>query len=211
MKDRIGITIALVSFLIPCILVSIGCQPPPYASFTLDWEASVIQPTFCMYQDPCFQERLGIGGIIVWKVPRSFDQKKQWKIDTPWEIGAIAWGAGLKADELWEGSQTVWDLEYKVSDNFMKQLLGGRPSAVSRLTYGEVPPGYEEKVKALPLEPEEFYSVWIRGDGGELSKNTYFIIRLDTTGTPDRLEYLQDNFLITPRYAIAPRYSLKLY
>ena len=83
-------------------------------------------------------------------------------------------------------------------------------SPVPCLTYGKVPSGYQEKMKATPLEPEEFYSVWLRGNGGEVSKNMYFIIRLDATGTPDRLEYLQDNFLITPRYTTKPRDALKL-
>ena len=211
MKNGIGITIAFVCLLIPCILVSIGCQPPR-AYFTLDWGAAVMQPTFCMYQDPYFQERLGIRSVTVWKVPRSFNQKKRWEIDVPWEIGAIAWQAGLKVDELWEGGQTVWDLQYKSSDNFIKRLLGWCPSVVSRLTYGEVPPGYQEKVKALPLEPEEFYSVWIRGDGGEFSKNTHFIIRLNGTGIPERLEYHQQSFLITNSLSsYNPRDNLKLY
>ena len=83
---------------------------------------------------------------------------------------------------------------------------------VSCLTYGEVPPGYEEKVKVEPLEPEEFYGVRVRGESGTSSENLYFLIRLDEKGIPDRLEYHQEMFLITPRgHATQPRDNLKLY
>lgn len=201
MKERIDITIALVSIVTTCVLVSAGCTPfPGYIIF--DGGASVMQPGFYLYRAPHFQEPLGIGGLTVWKVSRSVDQKKRGAVDAPWEIGAIAW----------QGRQTVWDLQYKSPDTFIKKLLRrGSTPPVSRLTYGEVPPGYQEKVKVLPLEPEEFYGVWIRGVGGELSKDTYFIIRLDASGTPERLEYHQENFLIThPNSFTHPRDDLQL-
>lgn len=207
MKNRIGITISVVSLLISFFLLSVGCRPPRARGyFTLDWGAAVMQPRFCLYRDPGFQQQLGIEGITVWKVPRSIEKKNQWEfgVPWPWQIGQIAWRSGWEVESLLEGWQAVWDLEYKSSDNSMK-----RP--VRCLTYGEVPSDYQEKMKAAPLEPEEFYSVWLRGNGGAVSKNMYFIIRLDATGTPDRLEYLQDNFLITPRYATESRDALKLY
>ena len=56
------------------------------------------------------------------------------------------------------------------------------------LTYGVVPPGYQEDLKAVPLEPEQFYSVWVRGARGVDSEDRYFIIRVDESGTPKRLE-----------------------
>ena len=214
MKNRIGIAISVVSFLISCFLVSVGCQPHAIGYFTLDLGSAVMKPTFCLYRDPDFQQQLGIGGITVWKVPRSVEKKNQWEFNVllPWRIGQVAWQSGWKVESLLEGWQAVWDLEYKASDTFMGRFLEGQSaSPVCCLTYGEVPSNYQEKIKASPLEPEEFYSVWLRGSGGEVSKNMYFIIRLDTTGTPDRLEYLQENFLITPRYAREPRDSLKLY
>ena len=210
-KERIGSAIALVSLLI-CLWVCGGCQSFRRYTISVDSGSALMQPTFCLYQDPHFQERLGIRGITVWKVPRPFDQKKRWEVDTPWEIGTIAWKTGSKVDEVWEGARTVWDLHYESSDSFIKRLSEWRPSTVSRLTYGEVPPGYQENMKALPLEPEAFYSVWIQGDGGELPKNTYFIIRLDSGGIPERLEYYQEIFLITKVYGLeAPCFSAYCY
>ena len=209
MKDRIGIAIRVVSLLISCLLVAAGCMSFPIGYFILDWGSAVMEPRFCLYRDRDFQEPLGIGEITVWKVRHSFDEKKRWKFDVPWEIGAIAWRGGWKVVEKWAGGQTVWQLEYKFSDNLMKRLL---TPPIACLTYGEVPPGYQEKVNPFPLEPEAFYGVWIRGYEGALSNNIYFIIRLDATGIPERLEYHQQSFLITnPSYFIQPRDDLKLY
>ena len=208
MKDRIGIAIRVVSLLISCHLATAGCSSIP-GYFILDWGTPPMQPTFCLCRDRDFQEPLGIGGIAVWKVRHSFHGKKQWGSDAPWEISAIAWRGGWKVDEKWEGGQTVWQLEYKFSDNFIKK---SSTPPVSCLTYGEVPPGYQEKVNSFPLEPEAFYGVWIRGHQGTLSNNTYFIIRLDATGIPERLEYHQQSFLITnPNSFTKPRDDLKLY
>ena len=79
----------------------------------------------------------------------------------------------------WEQIQRVWDLSY---------IENPSTSPVSCLTYGEVPPGYQEYVKALPLEPEQFYKVWTWADRGVQSEYRYFIIRVDENGTPKRLE-----------------------
>ena len=94
-----------------------------------------MEPTFCMYKDPYFQERSHIGRITVQKVDRSF-QKNRWELDAVQTYG-----------------QTVWDikLKYRNADNFfigLFQWLSAPP--VFCLTYGEVPSGYEEKVKAVP-------------------------------------------------------------
>ena len=191
MKERTGSAIAVVSILISCLLVCVGCHPPR-RYISVDSGSAVMQPTFCLYRDPDFQQRLNIRNLTVWKVPRSAEEKNRWKIDWPFD-----------------GRQTVWHVEYKASDTFMKRLL---TSFVPCLTYGEVPPGYQEKVKARPLEPEEFYGVWIRGNDGMVSEDLYFIIRLDGMGIPERLEYHQEIFLITyPKYSSHPRDDLKLY
>lgn len=79
----------------------------------------------------------------------------------------------------WEQVQRVWDLSY---------IENPSTSPVSCLTYGEVPPGYQEDVKALPLEPEQFYKVWTWADRGIQSEYLYFIIRVDESGIPQRLE-----------------------
>ena len=82
-------------------------------------------------------------------------------------------------DSHWDRIEQVWSLSCIKSQS---------TSAVSCLTYGEVPPGYQADVKAVPLEPEQFYSVWLPGFRGVDSEDRYFIIRLDDNGIPERLE-----------------------
>ena len=79
----------------------------------------------------------------------------------------------------WDRIEQVWSLYCTTSQS---------TSAVSCLTYGEAPPGYQADVKAVPLEPEQFYSVWLPGFRGVDSEDRYFIIRLNDSGTPERLE-----------------------
>lgn len=192
MKERIGLSIAGVSLLLICSLVCVGCTPSIVEiPVEVDSGSALMQPTFCTYQGRYSQERFDIKGITVSKVTRAPDQKKRWQLDAPWE-----------------DRQTVWHLEYKASDNFMKRLS---TSPVPCLTYGKTPPGYQEDVKAVPLEPEQFYSVWIRGDNGAPSEALNFIIRLDESGTPERLEYHQKTFLIRLIYTTKPRDALRLY
>ncbi len=200
MKNRIGIAIiARIGILISCFF-AVGCS---YLAgyITIDSQSKVMKPTFCVYLDRCFrhhQERLDIESITVSKVRRSSEEKKGWKVHSPARREAV---------------QRVWYLEYKSPDNFIKRLFGLSASPVSCLTYGEVPPGYEERVKAQPLEPGELYRVWIDtyhypGD----SESLRFIIRLDATGSPERVEYHLGSFFITHRrYSVSPQNDLKLY
>ena len=199
MKNRIGITISVVSLLISFFLVSVGCRPSrPRGYFTLDLGSAVLQPRFCLYRDPDFQQQLGIEGITVWKVPRSIENQWTFGVPWPWQVGQIAWQSGWKVESLLEGWQAVWDLEYKASDNFIKRLFRRwLTSPVSCLTYGEVPSGYQEKVKALSLEPEEFYGVLIWEHPERRAGLLGFIIRLDGRGIPDRLEYHNGKYIIT--------------
>ncbi len=175
MKDRIGIAIiALIGTLISCVFAA-GCTPLP-GYIAIDSRSALMKPTFCMYKDPYFQERLHIGRITVKKVSRSSEEKNRWELDAVQNNG-----------------QTVWELQlkYRDADNFfigLFQWLLAPP--VFCLTYGEVPSGYEEKVKALPLEPEELYILWV--DTAYYPRRTAplrFIIRLNGTRVPDRLEY----------------------
>ena len=187
MKNRIGIAIvALVSLFISCVWVGTGCTPA-LGYVTIDWGSLVMQPTFCMYRDPYFQEPLSIGSITVEKKLSASDEEKRWK-----------------------DSQTVWQLKYKSPDNFMRKLS---TSPVFCLTYGEVPPGYQEEVKAVPLEPEQLYLFGMDGDDGTDADGVYFIIRLDESGAPERLEYRLTNFLQTnnPYRKYLKHQSLKLY
>ena len=186
MKNRIGSALAGVSLLISCVWGFVGCQPA-IGYVTIDWGSSVMQPTFCMYRDPYFQEPLSVGSMSVRKKLSASDERKGWK-----------------------DSQIVWQLKYESSDNFMRGLL---TSPVPCLTYGEVPPGYHEEVKAVPLEPEQLYVIGMDGDDGTDADGVYFIIRLDESGTPERLEYRLTTFLQTnnPYRKYLKHQSLKLY
>ena len=174
MKDRICIAIAIVSVLINCFF-GVGCSPPP-GYITIDSGSALMNPTFCMYKDPYFQEPLSIRRITVEKALRSSEKKNRWALDSPLN-----------------DRQTVWQLELKFpdTDSIIVAILARlTTSTVSCLTYGVVPPDYEEKVKALPLEPEELYILSV--DAAYYPRQTAplrFIIRLNGAGVPDRLEY----------------------
>ena len=76
-----------------------------------------------------------------------------------------------------------------------------------------MPPGYQEEVKAVPLEPEQFYSFGMDSGDGTDADGVYFIIRLDASGTPERLKYRLTTFLQTnnPYRKYLKHQSLKLY
>ena len=183
---KIGITnsiaIALVSIVISCVLIFVSCSPF-YAYIALDADSGLLQPTFRMYEDQYFQKRVGrITSIRVSKRLRAFEEQKRWEFDS------------RDLDLPWDDSQTVWDLEYKSSDSFMNALLKRLlrlSQPVARLTYGEIPRGYEAEVEALPLEPGQSYFVDIWGFRGMATFHgtLEFTIRLDDTGRPERLEY----------------------
>ena len=175
MKDRIDITIiALVSLLISCFFVA-GCIPPP-GYIAIDSESKLMNPTFGLYGDQYFQKRLRIGGIKVEKVLCSSEHKKRSELDMP----------------LQNERQTVWELRstFPDTDRITVALWGWLTTpTVSSLTYGKVPRGYAEKVKALPLEPEQLYSVEMDAYVHKAIAPLKFIIRLSETDIPDRLEY----------------------
>ena len=179
MKNRIRTAIALVSLLISCRF-GIGYSPS-LGYTTVDLRSELMQPTFNVYQDRYFQQRSNTRSLSVFKSLRASGEKKRLEFD--------------RLSLVWEDSQTVWQLEYKSSvvSTCLYHLLGWRSTTpVFSLTYGEVPPGYEEKVKAVPLEPEEFYTVRISGN-----RALYFIIRLNDTGISERLEYMVRDPLFT--------------
>ena len=180
MKDRIGIAIiALIGILISYFF-AVGCSPLP-GYITIDSRSALMKPTFSMYDDPYFRKRLQIKGITVEKARRSPEGKQRWELDASWDEG-----------------QTVWHLEYNdfLLFYWMNCLFGWQPmSPVSSLTYGEVPRGYKEKVKVLPLEPEQLYIVSMEAYKIRSISPLRFVIRLNETGDPDRVEYLGWNAL----------------
>ena len=208
MKDKIGIAIvALVSILISCFF-TVGCVPAP-GYITIASQSEVMKPTFRMYLDGFrhHQERLDIGTIIVWEVLRFSEETRGWEFNAG-HVHLPMWYHPRPAEP-----SMVWYLQYEEpSDNFIQKLLRGSASPVFSLTYGDVPPGYQEKVKAEPLEPERFYIVQMREYRGRPSEGMAFIIRLNDGGIPERLEYHLKDFLITRRNRFTvPRDDLQLY
>ena len=187
MKDRIDLTIVLVSLLTTCVLVCVGCTPK-FVSIAahVDSESAVMQPTFCAYQGRYLRERLDIESIKIWKVLSSPENKNRQELN--WQHGF---------DWQRDKGEMVWWIEYKAADTFMKSAFMNRPlrqqppPAISCLAYRQVPLGYQQKVKPSPLEPEQLYvaEIWGLDDNAWLPERLYFIIRLDVTGIPDRLEY----------------------
>lgn len=58
------------------------------------------------------------------------------------------------------------------------------------ITYGKLPPGYKEKVPAVPLTPEQLYYVAIRKPRDFASPaEVSFTLRSDHSGEPVKLEY----------------------
>ena len=180
MKNRIGIVIILLIGVLISYFFAVGCSPLP-GYITIDSRSALMKPTFSMHDDLYFQKRLQIKSITVEKARRSPEGKQRWELDASWDEG-----------------QTVWHLEY---NNFllfywMNCLFGWQPMPpVSSLTYGEVPRDYKEKVKALPLEPEQLYIVSMDAYKIRSIIPLRFVIRLNKTGDPDRVEYLGWNAL----------------
>ena len=174
MKNRIGIVmIAIVSMMFGCFFAA-GCTPLP-GYIAIDPQSELMNPTFSICGDEYFQERLQIGSIKVEKVLQPSEAKRRWELDS-----------------LQIESQTVWELTSTFPDTeSIVVAIWGRLSTptVSSLTYGEVPRGYAEKVKAVPLEPEQLYIVEMDAYWLRRISPLKFIIRLSETDTPDRLEY----------------------
>ena len=207
MKNRTGTAIVLVS-LLSCCSVFTGCSPGS-TYITLDSRSALMQPTFCLYADRYFQERLDVEAIIVQKAQRSVYDGKGWEQDS----GEVYLPQGGYPFWVNVNPEIVWHLEHKSADSlvyyWMDWLFGWQPRSLRRcLTYGEVPSGYREIVKAVPLEPEQLYFVWMQAHNS-VRQSDYllrFVIRLDASGTPARLEHIQREYIFdyTP-------YSLRLY
>ena len=207
MTDKIGIAIIALVSVLSCS-VSTGLSPGS-TYITLDSRSALMQPKFCLYADRYFQEQLDIETIIVKKARRSVYEGKGWEQDS----GEVFHPQGDYPSSVNANPDIVWHLQFKSADSllyyWMNWLFGWRPRSLLRcLTYGEVPSGYQEIVKAVRLEPEQLYFVWMQAHNS-IRQSDYllrFVIRLDARGTPARLEYIQREYIFdyTP-------YSLRLY
>ena len=129
--------------------------------------SEVTEPTFCLHRG---SEPRGITRLRVIRGDKVNDERIEWL-----ESGDT-W--------LWEGpDQKTWILEYApdTSDPRVKPF--------SCITYGKAPPGYKEKLPAVPLTPERLYYVEIETSDAVSSAEMFFITRLDPMGRPFKLEY----------------------
>ena len=174
--------VALIGLLVTCGCVIMAGTPSihPYSE--------IMAPTFCLHGGK--SEPRPITGIVVERGEKVNDERIEWRDSgNPW------W-------RLWKGrDQAAWSLEYAPDDSYPPA------NTYSCITYGKPPPGYKEKSPALPLTPERLYRVAIQTEGADGDASMYFIVRLDSVGSPVKLEYLfthtaaqaRDVQVITPR------------
>ena len=134
--------------------------------------SQIMTPTFCLHGGK--SEPRAITRITVIRGEKVNDKPIEWV-----ESGPPAWYG------LWRGGdQLAWSLEYAPD--------GSDPPAntYACITYGKAMPGYKEKTPALPLTPERIYRVTIKTENTPEYAELYFIIRLDSVGSPVKLEYI---------------------
>ncbi len=133
--------------------------------------SEIVVPTFCLHGGK--SEPLPITRIAVERGDKVNAERIEWL-----ESGPPTWYG------LWEGhDQAAWSLEYAPGGSYPPA------NTYSCITYGKAPPGYKEKIPALPLTPERLYRVTIETEDTSEQAAMYFIIRLDSVGRPVKLEY----------------------
>ena len=113
---------------------------------------------------------------------RGRDGRRAFIDEVPWEMeyGDPVAEARLSRDT----DQVAWVMEYAPDPESEPS-----PRPFSCITYGKVPPGYEETIPAVPLIPERLYTVLLETQEVTTRGGMYFIIRLDSAGHPTQLEY----------------------
>ena len=158
-----------------CIVCSLssGCQTVTLEHGYTHPHSAVMAPTFCLYEGRGeHSQPIPIYGLgVIRQETFSDDERFEWR---NWE----SWREGRSADLV------IWQIQYLPDDE-------AQPLAkpLSCITYGKVPPGYDEPIPPLPLIPERMYTVSIRPTKYPLPMSrVYFIIRADSTGHPTQLE-----------------------
>ena len=164
-------------------LVSSGCVTDSWRHGLPHPHSELTAPTFCLYDGPFRLESerhkkpLPIYYVSVHRRNKIDDEPIDW---SKWrEYGAIRPHT----------DQNSWEIEY-VPDS----KSDPPERRFSCITYGQVPPGYIEKIPAEPLIPERLYSVLLKSGGVLL-----FVIRADSQGEPTHLEYAIDSPLPSAR------------
>ena len=153
-----------------CLIVMSGCitiaGTPSIHSLS-----EVTEPTFCLHLG---SEPRGITRLTVIRGDKVNNERIEWL-----ESGDT-W--------LWKGpDQKAWILEYALDAS------DPRANTFSCITYGKAPPGYKEKIPALPLTPERLYYVEIENRDAVAAAEMFFITRLDPMGRPVKIEYASSN------------------
>ena len=165
----------IVVFLI-CVgcLGSGGCQTLTLEHGYTHPHSAVTAPTFCFYEGRDeHSQPIPIYEIIVARQEKiSGDERFEWDNWRSWRKGR------------YYADQVTWEIQY-VPDDHDQALT----KPLSCITYGKAPPGYDEKIPAVPLIPERLYAVLLETQEVTARGGVYFIIRLDLAGHPTQLEY----------------------
>ena len=166
-----------------CVLISVvclvsgGCPGTMMHGFTHS-HSEITAPTFCLYDGRLHSKDTKPQPIYELRVARaeqfSDDKRFEWR---NWQT----WSKGRYDDQM------SWEIEY-VGDDQANPLT--RP--FSCITYGKVPPGYDETIPAQPLIPERVYTVQLLPKSITPMSWVYFIIRADSQGQPTQLEVGHD-------------------
>ena len=180
-------------------LFSSGCESKLKLHGFAHPHSDVTAPTFCLHEGEAHDKNappVPIYRISVLRhKPTGRNRRLEWR----------NWGL------WWDGRRSVinevtWELEYGAPptearlNRYTDQIAWvieyapdpeaePSPRPFSCITYGKVPPGYIEKIPAVPLIPERLYFVLLEPQAVIARGGVYFIIRLDLAGHPTQLEY----------------------
>lgn len=198
-KAKIRILRAIVILLIGISsLFSSGCAGKRKLHGFAHPHSDVTAPTFCLHEGDAQDEDAPPVPIYRISVRRDKlkrgDQRLEWRNWGVWRRDGrrgypVAWeiehgDSGAEARLSGDTDQVAWEMEYAPDPEARPS-----PRSFSCITYGKVPPGYEETIPAAPLIPERLYTVVLETQEATARGGMYFIIRLDLAGHPTRLEY----------------------
>ena len=166
----------VIAFFVICLgcLFSSGCLNLMHG--LIHPHSEITAPTFWIYDghpQDYESKPLAIYQIIVSRGTKINDERIEW---SKWHIfSPIRTGT----------DQIAWEMVY---DPDGKSNLPSKPFAC--ITHGKVPPGYIERIPALPLIPERLYAVMLRPHKDKAPNlGGAFIIRANAQGRPTHLEY----------------------
>ena len=194
-KIRMLRAIAVLLIGISCLFSS-GCESKLKLHGFAHPHSDVTTPTFCLHEGEAHDENalpVPIYRIIVLRdKQKRGNQRLEWRNWSLWRDGRrypVAWEMEYE-DPVAEArlnrytDQVAWVMEYAPDPEAQPS-----PRPFSCITYGKVPPGYDEKIPAVPLIPERLYAVLLETQEVTARGGMYFIIRLDLVGHPTQLEY----------------------